>query len=64
MAPVGCANCDAPVKKFSAAVTVRLLSVDVSVMAKTKSFQAKKKTRIADVKTPGAASGTITLRKA
>src|ERR1700712_3898833 len=64
MAPVGCENCEAPVKKFSAAVTGRLLSVDVSVMANTKSFQAKKKTRIAEVKTPGAASGTMTFRKA
>ena len=33
-------------------------------MPKTKSFQAKKKVRIAAVKTPGAASGTITLRNA
>ena len=33
-------------------------------MPKTKSFQAKKKVKIAAVKTPGAASGTITLRNA
>src|SRR6201746_2516361 len=64
IAPVGCSNWDAPVKKLSAAGTVRLLSVDVSVMAKTKSFQAKKNTRIADVNTPGAASGTMILRNA
>src|SRR3954465_13865494 len=64
MAPVGCWNWDAPVKKFSAAGTVRLLSVDVSVIAKTKSFQAKKNTRIAAVNTPGAANGAMTLRNA
>ena len=33
-------------------------------MPKTKSFQAKKNVRIAAVKTPGAASGTMTLRNA
>src|SRR3954453_21916798 len=64
MAPVGCWNWDAAVKKLSAAGTVRLRSVDVSVMEKTKSFQAKKNTRIAEVNTPGAASGTMTLRNA
>ena len=64
MAVTGDWNCEAPVKKFRAAGTVRLASVDVRVMAKTKSFQAKKNTRIAAVNTPGAASGTITLRKA
>src|SRR3954467_15631955 len=64
MAPIGCVNCDSPVKNASAAGTVRALSVEVNVLAKMKSFQAKMKTRIAAVKTPGAASGTITLRKA
>ena len=44
--------------------TVRDASVEVSEIAKTKSFQEKMKTRIAAVNTPGAASGTITLRKA
>src|ERR687886_504139 len=44
--------------------TGRALSVDVSEIPKTKSFQAKKKVRMAAVKTPGAARGTITLRNA
>ncbi len=61
---MGCSNCDAPVKKASAAGTVRAASVDVSVLAKMKSFQAKMKTRMAAVNTPGAARGTITLVKA
>ena len=51
-------------KKASAAGTVRDASEEVSEIANRKSFQAKMKTRIAAVKTPGAASGTITLRKA
>ncbi len=38
--------------------------VDVSEIARTNSFHAKKNVRIAAVKTPGAASGTITLRNA
>ena len=38
--------------------------VEVSEIASTNSFHAKKKVRIAAVKTPGAASGTITLRNA
>src|SRR5438445_13778758 len=62
--PVGCWNSDAPLKKASAAGTVRALSVDVSEMAKRKSFQAKMNTRMAVVKTPRAASGAITLVKA
>src|SRR4029077_15429846 len=62
--PVGCWNSDAPVKKASAAGTVRALSVDVSEMEKRKSFQAKMNTRMAVVKTPGAASGAITFQKA
>src|SRR5690606_10491882 len=57
-------NGSAPTKNDSAAGIGRALSVEVSEMPKTKSFQAKKKVRIAAVKTPGAASGTITLRKA
>src|SRR5829696_760217 len=64
MEPVGCSNCELPEKNASAAGTVRAYSVDVSVMAKRKSFQAKMNTRMADVKIPGAASGAITLRKA
>ena len=39
-------------------------SVEVSEIPNTKSFQAKKNVRIAAVNTPGAASGTITLRNA
>ena len=57
-------NCDSPVKNASAAGTVRAASVEVSEIANRKSFQAKMKTRIAAVNTPGAASGTITLRNA
>ena len=63
MAPVGDSNWLAPVKKASAAGTVRALSL-VSEIAKTKSFQAVKNTMIAVVNTPGAARGTITLRNA
>ena len=44
--------------------TVRAALVEVSVFAKRKSFQAKMNTRIAVVKTPGAASGAITFVKA
>ena len=62
--PVGWVNEDSPVKKASAAGTVREASEEVSEIAKRKSFQAKMKTRIAAVKTPGAASGTITFVKA
>jgi hypothetical protein len=64
MLPVDAVNCESPVKKASAAGTVRAESDDVSVIAKTKSFQAKMKTRIAAVKTPGAASGRMILRNA
>src|SRR5487761_2249587 len=64
IAPVGWENCEEPVKKFSAAGTVRLWSVDVSVIAKTKSFQQKQQTRLTEEKTNGAARGTMTFRKA
>src|SRR5919112_306770 len=64
IAPVGSSNCEAPVKNDSAAGTVRERSVEVSEMANRKSFQQKMKTRIAVVKTPGAASGAITFVKA
>ena len=40
------------------------MSVDVSEVASRNSFQQKKNVRIAVVNTPGAASGTITLRNA
>src|SRR2546429_808089 len=59
--PVGCWNCDAPGNCEIAAGTVCACGVEVSETAKTKSFQAKMKTRIAVVKTPGAASGAMTL---
>src|SRR5204863_10161752 len=64
MLPVGAVNCDGPVKKASAAGTVRDAFDEVSVIANRKSFQQKMKTRIAAVKVPGAASGRITLRNA
>ena len=51
-------------KNASAAGTVRAFSVEVSVFAKMKSFQAKMKTRIAAVNIPGVARGTITFRNA
>src|SRR5262245_53569755 len=59
--PVGCWNCDAPGNCEIAAGTVWAFFVDVSDTAKTKSFHAKMKARIAVVNTPGAASGAITL---
>src|SRR5690606_6980816 len=64
MAAVGCSKNDSPVKKASAAGTGRARSVAVSEMPKTKSFQAKKNTRIDAVATPGAARGAMNLRKA
>ena len=51
-------------KKDRAAGTVRARSVEVSEIASRNSFQQKKNVRIAVVNTPGAASGTITLRNA
>src|SRR4051812_12478691 len=64
IAAVGSWNWDAPVKKARAAGTGRALLVDVSEIPNTKSFQQAKNARIAVVKTPGAASGTMTLRNA
>src|SRR5690349_687867 len=57
-------NGSAPTKNDRAAGMGRAFSVDVSEMPKTKSFHAKKNVRIAAVNTPGAASGTMTLRNA
>src|SRR4051812_2828309 len=57
-------NGSAPTKYDIWAGTVREAVVEVSEIASTNSFHAKKKVRIAAVNTPGAASGTITLRKA
>src|SRR3954451_25049060 len=62
--PYGGLNGSGPTKKDSCAGTVREAVVDVSEIARTNSFHAKKNGRMAAVKTPGAASGTITLRKA
>src|SRR2546430_3478670 len=64
IAVVGGANWDSPVKNASAAGTGRARLVEVSEIPKTKSFQQKKNVRIAAVKTPGAASGTMTFRNA
>src|SRR4051794_31009134 len=64
IAVMGDWNWEAPVKNDSAAGTVRARSVDVSDVASRNSFQQKKKVRIAVVKTPGAASGMMTLRNA
>src|SRR6187401_3780243 len=57
-------NWEAPVKNDKAAGTVRAASVEVSEIASKNSFQQKKNVRMAVVKTPGAANGTMTLRKA
>src|SRR5215210_2656536 len=64
MAAAGRWNWEAPVKKARAAGTGRAASVEVSEMPNTKSFQAKKKARMAAVNTPGAARGTMTFRNA
>ena len=64
MLPTGWANCSSPGKNASAAGTVRDRSDEVSEIANTTSFQAKKKTRIAAVSMPGRASGTSTRRNA
>src|SRR5690606_2084414 len=57
-------NWSGPTKNASWAGTGRDAVVEVSEMPNTKSFHAKKNVRIAAVNTPGAASGTITLRNA
>src|SRR5690606_12830186 len=62
--PVGCWNCELPVKNAIAAGTVRADSVEVSEIANRKSFQRKRNTRSAVVNTPGAASGPVTVRSA
>src|SRR3954452_24905026 len=62
--PYGGLNGAGPTEEGSCAGTVREAVVDVSESASTNSFHAKKKVRIAAVKTPGDASGTITLRNA
>src|SRR3954452_20700060 len=57
-------NGSGPTKNDIWAGTVRDVVVDVSEIASTNSFHAKKNVRIAAVNTPGAASGTITFRNA
>src|SRR3954468_4011551 len=57
-------NGSGPTKNDICAGTVREAVVDVSDNASTNSFHPKKNGRIAAVNTPGAASGTITLRNA
>src|SRR3954454_1584674 len=57
-------NGSGPTKNAIWAGTVRDAVVDVSEIASTNSFHAKKNVRIAAVNTPGAANGTITLRNA
>ena len=57
--PYGGLNGSGPTKNDSWAGTVRDAVVEVSEIASTNSFHAKKNVRIAAVKTPGAASGTI-----
>ena len=64
-------NGSGPTKKDIWAGTVRApvlvtppSTVEVSEIASTNSFHAKKKVRIAAVNTPGAARGTITFRNA
>src|SRR5436305_15262986 len=64
IAVIGDWNWDAPVKNAGAAGTGRAWLVEVSETPQTKSFQAAKSARIAAVKTPCAASGTIIFRNA
>jgi hypothetical protein len=58
--PYGGLNGSGPTKNDIWAGTVLELVVDVSEIASTNSFHAKKNVRIAAVNTPGAASGAIT----
>src|SRR3954454_13464325 len=62
--PYGGLNGSGPTKNESWAGTVREAVVEVNEIASTNSFHAKKNVRIAAVNTPGAASGTMTLRNA
>ena len=54
-------NCELPLRKASDAGAVRDAIVEVNEIAKMKSFQQARKTRIAVVTIPGAASGAITF---
>ena len=53
-----------PYMSFTLPLSIWTLSAFFREIPNTKSFQAKKNVRMAAVNTPGAASGTITLRKA
>src|SRR6202044_3464485 len=64
MGPVGTVNCELPLKYSMAAGAARELIVEVNEIANRKSFQQARKTRIAVVTMPGAASGAITLTNA
>ena len=64
MDTVGSSNCELPLKFTIATGAVIAALVAVNDSASSRSFQAKMNTRIAAVTSPGAASGTITLRKA
>src|ERR1700753_2782285 len=62
--PVGSSNCELPGKFAIATGAVIAALVAVSDSASSRSFQAKMNTRIAAVTNPGAANGTMILRKA
>src|SRR5579859_5398165 len=62
--PVGMVNTDPPLKYSMAAGAVRELIVEVKEIASRKSFQQARKTRMAVVTMPGAASGAMTRMNA
>src|SRR5450755_3459460 len=64
MSPIGWVNWDAPGNCAMAAGTVCAALVEVSEMAKMKSFQQMRNTMMNVVTIPGMASGAITLRNA
>src|SRR5450755_2257592 len=64
MSPIGWVNCEAPGNWAIAAGTVSARVVDVSEIAKMKSFQQMMNTMMYVVTMPGVASGAITLRNA
>src|SRR6185437_929265 len=59
--PVGMVNTEPPLKYCMAAGAVRELIVEVNEIARMKSFQQARNTRMAVVTMPGAASGAITM---
>src|SRR5579875_3348265 len=64
MGPVGTVNWELPLRKASEAGAVRALMVEVNESANRNSFQQARKTRMAVVTMPGAASGAMTLANA